>query len=104
MRLDTMATPNPAHAGLADSLCRRHGTATPMRASLGLSLQSGVDDGLHSPGIVTALSASSGSNLPKRLRAAAAEALAPEPNRLTVHVDSSRDLHLRLASGNGQDN
>jgi hypothetical protein len=49
---DVVARPDPAPAGLADPLCRRHGAATPMRASFGLSLQSGVNHGLDSSHIV----------------------------------------------------
>src|SRR6202167_6631299 len=86
MRLDIVTTPDPAHAGLADSLCRRHGAATPMRASFGLSLQSGVNHGLDSRHIITGFPAPAGSNLPKRLGPAAAEALAPEANRLTAQA------------------
>src|SRR5690242_8669705 len=104
MRLDVMALPDPAHAGLANPLCRRHGTATPMRASFGLGLQSGINHGLDASHIVTGFPAPAGSNLPKRLEPAAAEAFAPEANRLTVHAVLSGDHHLRLASGNGQDN
>ncbi len=104
MGLDVMATRDPASAGLADPLRRRHGPATPMRGPFGPGLQSGVGHGLDVRGIITGLPALSRSNLPKRLRAAAAEALAPEPNRLAVHLGSSSNLHLRLASGNGQDN
>src|SRR6516225_5244758 len=50
-----VATPDPAHAGLADPLCQRHGPATPLRVSFGLGLQSGVHHGLDSSGIVTGL-------------------------------------------------
>src|SRR4249920_3399214 len=104
MRLQVVATPDPAHAGLADPLCHRHGAATPMRASFGLRLQSGVNHGLDSSHIVTGFPAPAGSNLPKRLGPAAGAALAPEANRLTVHAVLSGDHHLRLASRNSQDN
>src|ERR1700680_4886875 len=104
MRFDVVATPDPAHAGLADTLCRRHSATTPMRASSGLSSQSGVNHGLDSRHIVTGFPAPAGSNLPKRLGSAAAEALSPEANRLTVHAVLGGYHDLCLASGNGQDN
>jgi hypothetical protein len=75
-----------------------------MRASYGLGLQSGVNQSLDSSRIVTGFPAAAGSNLPKRLGAAGAEALAPETNGLTVHAVLSSDLYLHFASGNGQDN
>jgi peroxiredoxin len=43
MRPDVVAAPDPAHAGFADPLGRRHGATTPVRAPFGLSLQSGVN-------------------------------------------------------------
>src|SRR5271165_1014760 len=104
MWLDVAATPDPAHAGLADLLRRRHGPATPMRAPFGFALQRGVDHGFDSSRIINGFSAPSWSNLPKRLDPAAAEALAPKTNRLTVHVVLSGDLALRLAIGNSHDN
>src|SRR5689334_1608896 len=104
MRFDVVATPDPAHAGLADPLCRRHGATTPMRASFGLSLQGGVDHGLDSRHIINGFPAPAGSNLPKRLGPAVSEALSPEANRLTVHAILGGDHYLCLASGNGQDN
>src|SRR6266705_1064332 len=67
MRLEVVATPDPAHAGLADPLGHRHGAATPMRVSFGLGLQGGVNYGLDSSHIVTGFPASPGSNLPKCL-------------------------------------
>src|SRR5271170_6644783 len=103
MWLQVVATPDPAHAGLADPLRRCHGPATPVRASFGLSLQSGVNHGFDSSHIVTGFPAPTRSNLPKRWGPAAAEALAPEANRLTVHAVLSGDLYLRLARGDGQD-
>src|SRR5215472_9497544 len=103
MRLDVMATPDPVHAGLADALCRRHRAATPMRTSFGLGLQSGVNHGVDSSHIVTGFPATAGGNLPKRLGPAATEALAPEANCLTIHAVLRGDHHLRLASGNCQD-
>ena len=75
-----------------------------MRVSFGLGLQGGVNHGLDSSHIVTGFPASPWSNLPKRLGPAAAEALAPETNRLTVHAVLSGDRHLRPAGGNGQNN
>src|SRR5438445_6067115 len=99
-----MTLPDPAHAGLADPLCRRHRAATPMRASFGLGLQSGVNHRLDASHIVTGFPTSAGSNLPKRLGPATAEALAPEANRLTIHAVFRGDHHLRLASGDVQDN
>src|SRR3954452_7779276 len=104
MRLEVVTTPDPAHTGLADPLCRRHGAATPMRASFGFGLQGGINEGLDSSHIVTRFPAPAGSNLPKRLGATRVESLAPEAHRLTVHAILSRDHHLRLASGNSQDN
>src|SRR5215467_9168602 len=104
MRLDVVATPDPAHAGFADPLGRRHGAATPMRASFGLSLQSGVNHRLDSSHIVTRLPAPAWSNLPKSRRPAGAEALAPEADGLTVHAVLGGDHHLRLAGRKGQDN
>src|SRR5262245_2883511 len=104
MGLDVVATPDPVHAGFADPLGRRHGPATPMRASFGLGLQSGVNHRLDSSHIVTGLPAPAGSNFPKSRRPADPEALAPEANRLTVHAILSGDPHLRLAASNGQDN
>src|SRR5215467_4685435 len=104
MRLDVVATPDPAHAGFADPLGCRHGAATPMRASFRLSLQSGVDHRLDSSHIVTRFPAPAWSNLPKSKGTAAAEALAPEANRLTVHAVFRGYHHLRLAGRNGQDN
>src|SRR5262245_42088528 len=103
MGLDVMATPDSAHAGLADPLRLRHRPATPLRAAFGLGLQSGVDDGLDTSRIVTGFPASSWRNLPKRLDPAALEPLAPEANRLTVHVILSGGLHLRLATSKRQD-
>src|SRR5580700_8442066 len=81
MGLDVVAPPDPAHAGFADPLRLRHRSATPMRASFGFSLQSSVDDGLDSSRIVTGLPPPAGSDLPKRLGTAAAEALAPRDER-----------------------
>src|SRR5512140_2931548 len=101
MRLDVMAMPDPAHAGLADPLCCRHGAATPMRACFGLALQSGINHGLDSSHIVTGFPAPTGSNLPKRLGSAVAEAFPPEANRLTVHAVLRGDRRLRFTSGNG---
>ncbi len=75
-----------------------------MRISFGLGLQSGINQGLDSSRIVTGFPAPAWSNLPKRLGTIAAEAFAPETNRLTIHAVLSGDCHLRLASGNGQDN
>src|ERR1700760_798137 len=104
MRLDVVATPDPAHAGFANPLRRRHGAATPMRASFGRSLQSGINHCLDSSHIVTRFPAPAWSNLPKSRGSTAAEALAPEANRLTVHAVLRSDHHLRLAGRNGQDN
>src|SRR6476660_2514051 len=103
MRLDVMATPDSAYAGLADPLRRCHRPATPLRAAFGLSLQSGSNHGLDASRIVSGFPAPSWSNLPKRLYPAVAEALAPEANRFTVHAIVGGNLQLRLASGNGQD-
>ena len=104
MWLDVVATPDPAHTGLAHPLRHRHGPATPMCVSFGLGVQSGVNHSLDSTRIVTGFPAAAWSNLPQRLEPATAEALAPETNRLTVHAVVSGDRHLRLASGYGQDN
>jgi hypothetical protein len=86
MWLNVVTTPDPAHAGLADPLCRRHGAATPMRAPFGLGLQGGVNHGLDSSHIVTGFPPPAGSNLPKRLGSATAETLAPEADCLTVQA------------------
>jgi hypothetical protein len=51
MWLDVMATPDPAYAGLADTLRYRHSLAVPMRV-FGLGLQGGVNHGLNSSRIV----------------------------------------------------
>src|ERR1051325_1474574 len=104
MWLQVVATPDPAHAGLADPLCRRHGPATPMRASFGLGLQSGVDYALYSRDIVSGFPAPAWSNRPKCLGPGGAEAFAPEANRLTVDAVRSGGRHLRLAGGKTQDN
>src|SRR5262245_28623514 len=104
MRLEVVTAPNPAHAGLADPLCRRHGAATPMRACFGLGLQSGINHSLDSSHIITGFPTPAGRNLPKRLGPVAAETLPPEAHRLTVHAVFRGDHDLRLASGNGQDN
>src|ERR1051326_2639751 len=104
MRLDVVTTPDPAHAGLADPLGRRHGAATPMRAPFGLSLQSGVNQRLDSSHVVRGFPPPAGTNLPKSGGPAAAEALAPEANRLTVHAVLRGDHYLRLAGRSGQDN
>ncbi len=104
MWLDVVATPDPADAGLADPLRYRHRPTTPMRASLGLGLQSGVNHSLDSSRVVAGLPAPAWSNLPKRVGPAAAEAFAPQTNRLTVYAVVSGDRRLRLASGHGQDN
>ena len=101
---NVVTTPDPAHAGLADPLCDCHRAATPVRASFGLRLQSGVNHGLDSSHIVTGFPAPAGCNLPKRLGPTLAKALAPQANRLTVHAVLSGDHCLWLASGNGQDN
>src|SRR6266853_1814391 len=64
MRLEIVHLPQPVHCGFADFLLLRHEPTTPMRHPLGLSLQSGFDDGV-SPGLVVARFASaSGCNLP----------------------------------------
>src|SRR2546423_1459484 len=104
MRLEVVATPDPAHAGLADLLCHRHGAATPMRVPFRFGLQGSVNHALDSSHIITGFAASPWSNLPKRLGAATAEALAPEADRLAVHAVLSGDRHLRLSGGNGQNN
>src|SRR6267154_4954204 len=104
MRLEVVATPDPAHAGFADPLCHCHGATTPMRISFGLALQGGVNYSLDSSHIVTGFPASPWSNLPKRLGSTAAETLAPEADRLTIHAVLSGYRHLRLAGGNGQNN
>src|SRR3954447_4758681 len=103
MWLDIVATPDPAHARLADSLSHSHGATTPMRVSFWLGLQSGVNQALDSSYVVTRFPAPAWSNLPERWGPAVTEALAPEANRLAVHATLSGDHHLRLTSGNGQD-
>src|SRR5258705_14018127 len=104
MWLDVVATPDPAHARLADPLRHRHGPAAPMRVAFGLGLQSGVNHGLDSSCIVTGFPAPAWSNLPKRLGPATAEALAPEPDLDTVDPILTGDRHLRLASRNAHNN
>src|SRR3954452_9139263 len=104
MWLDVVASPDPAHAGLADPLCRRHRPTAPLRASFGLALQRGVNYGLDSSRIVTGFPASAGSNRPKRLWPTFAEAFAPKTNCLTVHAVFGGDPHLGFAGGNGKDN
>src|ERR1700689_156989 len=104
MWLDVVAKPDPTHAGIADSLRRRHGPATPMGASFGLGLQGGVDYGFDSSRIVTGFPAPAWSNLPKGLNPATADAVAPEANRLAVDAVLRSNRHLRLASSRGQDN
>src|SRR5258707_14953005 len=104
MWLDVVATPDPAHARLADPLRHRHGPAAPMRVAFGLGLQSGVNHGLDSSCIVTGFPAPAWSNLPKRLGPATAEALAPEADRVTVDPLLSVDRHLRLSIAHGQEN
>src|SRR5437764_3341507 len=104
MRLEIVATPNPAHAGLADPLCRRHSAATPMRVAFRFGLQGGVNHALDSSHIITGFLTSPWSNLPKRLGPATAEALAPEADRLTVHAILSGDRHVSLSGGNFQNN
>jgi len=75
-----------------------------MGVSFGLGLQRGVNHGLDPSRIVTGFPAPAGSNLPKRLGSAIAEALASETNRLTVHAVLGGDRQFRLVSVNGQDN
>ena len=62
MRLDVMATPDPAYIGLANPL-RAASPATPMRACLRLGVQSGVDHGLDLGRTVTGFPAPSWNNL-----------------------------------------
>src|SRR5688572_27703610 len=103
MWLEAVTAPDPVDAGLADSLRRGHGPATPMRACFGFSLQRGVNHVFDSSRIVIWLPAPAWSNLPKRLKPASDEALAPETNRLAVDAVLHGHGHLRCAISNRKD-
>ena len=61
-----------------------------MRVAVGLSLQRGINQSLDASRIITGLPAPAWSNLPKRLGAATAEALAAVREGMTIDAASRR--------------
>src|SRR5437764_15333655 len=94
--------------GVSNTLTRtalrtRHCPATPMRVSLWLGLQGGVDHSLHTRRIVSRFPPPAWSNLPKRLQTVATESLSPQTDRLTVHAVLRRNRTLGFTGSNSED-